>query len=100
MSHSRNDDLWTVGDLVAEIDAELLAARRRAAWDDARISALEELLETTRRVVGGLGRPATLVDVLESAPTAAERQRRRRLLFALRGGPVSDSPCQRTDTAV
>jgi len=71
-------------DLLAEIDAELLAARRKAVWDDARVRALEELLETARRVVRELGRPATLADLLATAPSAAERHRRRRLLQALR----------------
>jgi hypothetical protein len=71
-------------DLIDEIDAELVAARRRGAWNDTRVRALEELLETTRRVIQELGRPATLADLLTTAPTAAEQHRRRRLLRALR----------------
>jgi hypothetical protein len=75
-------------DLVDEIDAELLAARRKAVWDDARVRALEELLETTRRVARELSRPATLTDLLATAPDPAERHRRRRLLQALRNSPA------------
>jgi hypothetical protein len=74
--------------LIDEIDTELVAARRRAVWDDARVRALEELLETARGVSLELGRPATLADLLGTAPTRAERQRRRSLVQLLRRAPA------------
>jgi hypothetical protein len=81
---SNREGLRPPRDLVDEVDAALLAARRKAVWDDARVRALEELLETTRRVARELGRPTTLTDLLTAAPSTAERNRRRRLLQALR----------------
>jgi hypothetical protein len=71
-------------DLADEIAAELRSARRRAAFDGVRVGSLEALLEVVRRVSGGLRRPATPGDVLADAPDAVERDRRRRLLLALR----------------
>jgi hypothetical protein len=73
-------------DLVEEIDAELVDARTRLAWDDARVRALEELLDTVREVGRELDRAVTLADLIATATTAVERNRRQRLLRALRPG--------------
>jgi hypothetical protein len=70
-------------DLVTEIDAELVEARARKAWDDVRVRALEELLETVRDVGRELDRTVTLNDLIATAPTAVERNRRERLLHVL-----------------
>jgi hypothetical protein len=77
-------DPWFPRDLLDEIDVELVVARRRMAWDDARVHALEELLETARRVARQLGRSPTLVDLVATAPSATERERLSRLMQALR----------------
>jgi hypothetical protein len=73
-------------DLVGEIDAELVDARTRLAWDDARVRALEELLDTVREVGRELDRAVTLTDLIATAATDVERNRRQRLLRALRPG--------------
>jgi hypothetical protein len=78
---------WLPRSLLEEIDAELVAARRRLTFEDARVGALESLLETSRVVTRELGRPPGLPDLLATAPSAAERHQRRRLLHVLRGTP-------------
>ena len=87
MSQPRTDlaGRWLPRDLVVEIDAELVCARRRMAVDAARLRALEELLDMARRVERELGRVPTLIDIVATAPTPADRERRRALMRALRG---------------
>jgi hypothetical protein len=70
-------------ELADEVAAELLAARRSLVRDEARVEALEALLDLVWTLSRELGRPATLVDVL--APSKPiEREHRRRLVHLLR----------------
>ena len=50
------------------------------------MSALEELERLTLELAAELRRPLTVFDVLRTAPTVAERERRRALVQSLRGG--------------
>jgi hypothetical protein len=84
-------------DLVDEIDAELVAARRVLTWDGARVRALEELLATARSVALDLGRGVEPADLVAAAPTEAERTRRQRLMRTLR---APDSAGQRDENAL
>ena len=69
-----------------EVARELRACHRELAGDRARLSALEELERLTLELAAELRRPPTVFDVVRSAPTAAERERRRALVQSLRGG--------------
>jgi hypothetical protein len=69
-----------------EVARELRACYRELAGDRARLSALEELERMTLELAAELRRPLTVFDVVRSAPTAAERERRRALVRSLRGG--------------
>ncbi len=69
-----------------EVARELRACYRELAGDRARLSALEELERLTLELAAELRRPLTVFDVVRSASTAAERERRRALVRALRGG--------------
>lgn len=77
-------DLPLPHDLVSEVAEELLVARRSLTRNEARVQALEALLETARALARTLSRPVTLVDLLATAPDPPEAERRRRLLSALR----------------
>jgi hypothetical protein len=83
-------------DLADEVETELLAARRSLVRNEARVDALEALLDTVWTLTQQLGRPATLLDMLATAPEPAEQERRRRLVQALRG--PADNHCQPPDS--
>jgi hypothetical protein len=71
-------------DLVDEIERELATARVAVSADRARIAALEELQVLVLVHAATRGRPTTAQDLLGSAPSDPERERRRRLLALLR----------------
>jgi hypothetical protein len=69
-----------------EVETELRATRRALAADRDRISALEELRRVVLALETLLARPITVIDVINSAPNAAERERRTSLVTVLRSG--------------
>ena len=69
-----------------EVETELRATRRALAADRDRISALEELRRVVLALETLLARPITVIDVINSAPNAAERERRTSLVTMLRSG--------------
>jgi hypothetical protein len=69
-----------------EVETELRATRRALAADRDRISALEELRRAVLALETLLARPITVIDVINSAPNAAERERRTSLVTVLRSG--------------
>src|SRR5262249_12921880 len=71
-------------DVIDEIEHELAATRAAIGQDRARGAALEELQAIALVLAATRGRPTTARDLLCAAPSAAERERRRRLLCALR----------------
>jgi len=69
-----------------EIVEELALARRARAHDEARVQALESLLEVVRSLSMELHRDATIDDVLAAPGSAVERANHLRLVSALRSG--------------
>jgi len=73
-------------DFCDEVARELQASYAELAGGKARVAALEELERLSLELAAELRRPLTVFDVVRSAPTAAERERRRALVQSLRGG--------------
>jgi hypothetical protein len=70
-----------------EVETELQAACRALTAGSDRVAALEELRRVVVSLEASLARPVTVVDLIRSAPDAAERKRRTSLANLLRGRP-------------
>ena len=72
-------------DFLGEIEAEL------AGWHG-RVAGLEQLYDVAAALSLELGRPASVFDVIRSAPDPRERARRRELIRAMRA--AADQPAK------
>ena len=79
-------------DLSEEVERELLAARHSLVRSELRTTALEQLLELVRSLEAELQRPVALPDLLATAHTAPERERRLALLRSIRSKAVEATP--------
>jgi hypothetical protein len=79
-------------DFLAEVEAELEPARRALRESAEEWAALEELRERAAAVSRALRRPASVVDVLESAYDEDERARIAALVGILRRERAGHNP--------
>ncbi len=71
-------------DFLEEVEQELRNAQRRLGRDHEHVAQLESLYRVTHAVASRLGRQITVFDVIRSADQRIERERRERLIRALR----------------
>ena len=76
--------ILAVRDFVDEVATELRRAARSLTQNRDRLAVLEELREVAVVLAAELGRPITVFDVIRSAPTSNERERRIQLVRHLR----------------
>jgi hypothetical protein len=69
---------------VEEVEVELGLAQQRLGAEHERVVQLQALYRVSVAVEASLGRQITVFDVIRSAPGRGERQRRQRLVRALR----------------
>lgn len=74
-------------DFLDEVEMELTKARRSLTHDRGRIAAIDELYRVAFALSDQLGRPLTVFDLIRSADTERERERRLALVRQLRGDP-------------
>jgi hypothetical protein len=81
-------------DFLDEVETELREAQRGLTRDHTRMAALEELHRLTLALTHDLGRALTVFDVIRSADTRGERERRLALVRQLRTDPTAKSQPQ------